>query len=79
VRFSCGSCTAAQATFVTFPERMHCVHTRSFRTRPETRARTDFRFGRKRRRDLLFAWLTVFPVDGFLPQISHEKPWVGPL
>ena len=50
---------------MTFPERMHCVQTRSLRTRPDTFARTLFKFGRKRRRDLLLAWLTVLPVDGF--------------
>ena len=34
-------------------------------------ARTLCRFGRKRRRDLLFAWLRVFPVWGVFPQIAQ--------
>jgi hypothetical protein len=34
-------------------------------------ARTLCRFGRKRRRDLLLAWLRVFPDWGVLPQIAQ--------
>src|SRR5215813_4642463 len=58
---------------------MHCVQTRSFRTRPETIARTLFRFGRKRRRDLLFAWLTLLPDEGVFPQNAHEYAMATPL
>ncbi len=61
----------SQATLVTFPERRQRVQTRTRRTVPATRARTRWRLGRKRRRVLLLAWLTLLPVVGPLPQISH--------
>ncbi len=33
--------------------------------------RIEIRFGRQVRRSLFLAWLTLFPNDGPLPQISH--------
>ena len=57
--------------FVTRPERMHRVQTVIFRTLPSTLARTCWRFGLNRRLVILWAWLTLLPTKGFLPQISH--------
>src|SRR6266571_3285074 len=49
------------------------VHTRSRRVVPFTTARTRCRLGYQRRFVLLFAWLTLCPVMGPLPQISHTR------
>jgi hypothetical protein len=46
-------------------------HTRTRRVDPSMTARTLWRLGRKRRRDLLLAWLRVFPDWGVLPQIAQ--------
>jgi hypothetical protein len=51
---------------------MHLVQTRERRTPPlAVTMRTRLRFGSQRRRVLLLAWETLFPVTGPLPQISH--------
>lgn len=60
------------------PERMQRVQTKSFFTPPPTFARTDCRLGFHRRRVRLFAWLTLFPVDGPLPQISQVRAIADP-
>src|SRR5438046_7779135 len=49
------------------------VQTRSRRVVPFTTARTRWRFGYQRRFVLLFAWLTLCPVMGPLPQISQTR------
>jgi hypothetical protein len=62
------------AGFTTAPERIHRVQalTRTVRPVPVT-VRTFCRFGSQRRRVLLWAWLTLFPVSGPFPQISHTR------
>src|SRR6266480_4919808 len=52
---------------------MHCVQTRIRFTTPFTTTRTRCRLGYQRRGVLLFAWLTLCPVMGPLPQISHTR------
>src|SRR5438552_9771427 len=52
---------------------MHCVQTRIRRTTPFTTTRTRCRLGYQRRGVLLFAWLTLCPAMGPLPQISHTR------
>ena len=56
-----GSDGLRYAAFVTRPERMQDVHTRTCLRVPFTTARTRRRFGFQRRRVTLFAWLMVFP------------------
>lgn len=59
--------------FTTAPDRMQRVQTRICLELPPTVAtRTFCRLGSQRRLVLLWAWLTLFPVTGFLPQISHN-------
>lgn len=58
-----------QASFSTLPARMQEAHTRIRRFEPWIIARTDWRFGRNRRRCRLLAWLTVFPAWGDFPQM----------
>ena len=54
------------------PERRHRVHTVRVVTSPEGNwARTENRLGSKRRLLLLLAWLTLLPLWGFLPHLSH--------
>lgn len=54
--------------FTTFPADMHEVQTFTRRLSPEgSWILKDCRLGSHRRFDLLFAWLTVFPVLGPLP------------
>ena len=51
---------------------MHRVHTRARRTPPPSEImRTLFRLGNQRLRVLLWAWETLLPVAGPLPQIWH--------
>src|SRR5436190_19429112 len=49
------------------------VQTRRRRVVPFTTARTRWRLGYQRRFVLLFAWLTLCPVMGPLPHISHTR------
>ena len=57
----------------TLPERRQRVQTRTVLWVPlPTTARTDWRFGLKRRWVTLWAWLTRFPNCGPLPQMSHR-------
>src|SRR5439155_15752051 len=49
------------------------VQTRMRRVVPFTTARTRWRFGYQRRLVLLFAWLTLCPDMGPLPQISQTR------
>jgi hypothetical protein len=54
--------------FFTFPAEMHEVHTRTrLRVPTSSTIFTVWRFGNQRRRVLLWAWLTLFPVAGPLP------------
>ena len=62
---------ADYAALITLPARIHEAHTRTRRVVPSMTARTLCRLGRKRRRDLLLAWLRVFPDWGVLPQIAQ--------
>ena len=69
-------CTQAAAGRVlglaTAPERMQRVHTLILLLLPvEDATRTLCRLGNQRLLDLLWAWLTLFPVAGFLPHIAH--------
>jgi hypothetical protein len=50
---------------------MQLVQTIIFFTRPPDTVRTLCRLGLKRRLVTLWAWLTLLPTIGFLPQISH--------
>ncbi len=63
-----------QAGFTTAPERIQRVHT-FMRTvfPPASTVLTRCRFGNQRRLVLLWAWLTLLPVAGPLPQISHLR------
>src|SRR2546423_4779135 len=61
------------AALVTRLALRHRVQTRSRRVVPFTTARTRCRFGYQRRFVLLFAWLTLCPVMGPLPQISQTR------
>ena len=61
----------AQRAFWIFPAFRQDAHTLTRFTDPSTTARTSCRFGSHRRGDLLFAWLTLLPATGFLPQISQ--------
>lgn len=56
---------------VTAPDLMQRVQTLTVRTVPLLIALTFCRFGYQVVRDLLLAWLTLFPVLGPLPQTSH--------
>jgi hypothetical protein len=59
-----------QAGLTTAPERIQRVQTRALTALPfSATIRTLFRFGSQRRRVLLWAWETLFPVAGPLPQI----------
>src|SRR5207245_11779921 len=62
-----------QEAFATRFDLMQLVHTRRRCTLPSTTARTRCRLGYQRRFVLLFAWLTLCPVIGPLPQISHTR------
>ena len=57
---------------MTFPERIHRVHTRTCFGRPSTTALTRCRLGFQRRLVTLCAWEILLPVIGPLPQISHR-------
>jgi len=52
---------------------MQRVHTLICLVCPFTNALTLCRFGSQRLLVWLLAWLTLQPVEGFLPQISHIK------
>jgi hypothetical protein len=63
----------AQAAFATLPALMHLVQTFVRCAPPCGRCtRMDCRFGLKRRRVRLFAWETLLPNCGPLPQTSHR-------
>src|SRR5688572_1418998 len=62
-----------QDAFATRFDLMHCVHTRMRRTAPFTTTRARCRLGYQRRGVLLFAWLTLCPVMGPLPQTAHTR------
>lgn len=57
--------------FWIFPAFRHEAHILTRLTEPFITARTSCKFGSQRRGDLLFAWLTLLPAIGLLPQISH--------
>ena len=60
--------------FETLLERMHRVHTLARRTRPlDSRILIFCRFGRDTFLVRLCAWLTLYPLNGFLPQISQTR------
>ena len=60
------------AGLTTAPERMQRVHTRAWILLPPLVAiLTRCKFGSQRRLVLLWAWLTLLPVTGPLPHISH--------
>jgi len=60
--------TFSGGAFVIFPDEMHDVHTRTRRRTPfASTIFTGCRFGNHLRRVLLWAWLTLFPVEGPLP------------
>jgi hypothetical protein len=69
--FSRDSLSGDQAAFWIFPAFRQEAQTLTRLTEPFTTARTCCRFGSHRRGDRLFAWLTLLPAIGFLPQISH--------
>jgi len=59
---------AIGGALVTLPAEIHRVHTRTRRRSPlPSTILTGWRFGNQRRRVLLLAWLTLFPVEGPLP------------
>ena len=60
-----------QAAFITRPDLIQVVQTSMRFTWPWCKARTLCRLGLKRRLVTLWAWLTLFPTCGFLPQIWH--------
>ena len=61
-----------QAAFTTAPDLMHLVHTLVFWVfPPELAICTVFKLGSQRLLVLLWAWETLLPVTGPLPQISH--------
>jgi hypothetical protein len=53
------------------PALMHEVHTRMRRLPVAVATRTACKFGNHRRLVWRWEWLTLQPVDGFLPQILH--------
>ena len=66
--------TPDQAGLTTAPERMQRVQALTRTVLPLLATmRTHCRLGSQRRRVLLWAWLTLFPVDGPLPQISQLR------
>jgi len=67
--FETGYC---QAALVTLPERRQLEQTFTERTLFSILARTLCRLGRKRRLVVLWAWLTLLPLIGPLPQISQR-------
>ena len=66
------------AGLITLPDRMQRVQARMARTVPLTLARTRCRFGRHVRLLRLFAWLTLLPTEGCLPQILHSLAMIHP-
>ena len=66
------ACGTTCGTLTTRPERMHSVQTLRCCGLPSTSARTRCRLGSHRRLVTLWAWLTLLPVIGPLPQISHR-------
>jgi hypothetical protein len=56
---------------MTFPARMHDVHTCNRFGAPFTKARTRCTLGFHRRLVRRCEWLTFMPNPGFLPQMSH--------
>jgi hypothetical protein len=66
-----------QAGLTTAPERMHRVQALTCTVAPlAVTIRTLCRLGSQRRRVLLWAWLTLFPVEGPLPQISQLRAMI---
>jgi hypothetical protein len=64
-----------QAGFVTLPAVMQLTHTVTLLTPPVGwTALTFLRLGFQRLLEMLWAWLTLLPNIGFLPQISHSLP-----
>ena len=62
------SLTTIAGAFVTLPDEIQRVHTRTRRRVPlSSTIFTVWRFGSHLRRVLLFAWLTLFPVAGPFP------------
>ena len=62
----------AEDFLTTAPDRMQRVQTLILLLLPpEVATFTLCRFGSQRLLDLLWAWLTLFPVAGFLPHILH--------
>ena len=62
--------TVTGGAFVILPAEMQRVHTRTRRRSPfSSTIFTVWRFGSQRRRVLLCAWLTLFPVAGPLPHV----------
>jgi hypothetical protein len=67
----------AQAGLTTAPERMHRVQTLACTVPPlAVTIRTRCKLGIQRRRVLLWAWLTLFPVEGPLPQIAQLRAMI---
>ncbi len=62
-----------RGAFTTLPDLMHRVQARIRLGLPSISALTGCRLGYQRRFVLLFAWLTLCPKDGPLPQISHTR------
>ena len=60
----------------TAPERMQAVQTFRVLLVPFTLALTFFRLGSQRRFVRLWAWLTLLPTMGPLPQISHFRDMI---
>src|SRR5262245_60623824 len=69
---------ASQTAFATFPAFRQRVHTRSLLTAPPTMPRSETRLGIHRRFVMLWAWLTLWPTEGPLPQISHRWAMLTP-
>jgi hypothetical protein len=70
----CSTTRINQAGLTTAPERMQRVHTLAWTVVPSAvTMRTFCRLGSQRRRVLLWAGLTLLPVDGPLPQISQLR------
>ncbi len=60
-----------RTALVTFPARMHDVHTWTRLADPPTTARMRWMLGFQRRLVRLCEWLTLIPKDGFLPHTSQ--------
>src|SRR5512138_932866 len=74
--YACAEARPPRPAFRTLPALRQREQTRMWRTSPSRLARTERRLGSDRVLVLLFAWETLFPTRGPLPQMSQRRAMV---